>query len=170
MILGVMSTDYRVEIVGAEATRLASQGYGELLDERLLLWPEEALYMLEKGAIAVESGGERLGFREYLALLTRERPEAWTRYIVYRDLRESGRVVRRGIGETLLYRLYESGSKETSKYLVLPLSEGESLELGKLLEAARQSSTKGKILLLAVVEGRGEVVYYACSEVSPSNL
>jgi tRNA intron endonuclease len=170
LIRGSLSEELRVEVRGPEATRLAAQGYGELEGDRLLLWPEEALYLLEKGKMEVEGGGARLGFREYLALITRDKPIVWPRYIIYRDLRESGRVVRKGVGETLLYRLYETSGQETSKYLVFPLSEGESVEVSRLLDAARQSADKGKVLVLAVVERRGEVVYYVCSETSPSNV
>lgn len=151
--------------------RLASNGYGELSDGQLTLSPVETLYLLEKGSLTLhDSEGAQLDFKTLLDRLTKSIPNIWPIYIIYRDLRRSGKIVRKGFGGKLAFRLYEQPSTGTSKFVVLSLPEGSPLKIEELLRASRQVMKKGKILVIAAVERRGEVIYYSCSDTSLSNL
>lgn len=153
-----------------EANSLYQDGYGSLLKERrlLTLQPFEALYLVEKMKIAVidEASREKMVFRNLLWKFSAEDPVIWTRYIVYRDLRSRGFVARKGPGLGVDFLVYERGSygKKTPRYLVYTIWEGsqEPVEhLGEILDVAEKTD---KILRLAVVDRRGEIVYYTLSE------
>ncbi|MBS7609586.1 tRNA-intron lyase [Candidatus Bathyarchaeota archaeon] len=151
------------------ASFLKERGYGVLEGEELELLPEEALYLSEDKRLKIKDKdtGEEAGFQSLAERFIRERPELWIRYLIYRDLRKKGYVVKDGYGLGLDFLVYERGSfgKEPAKFLVLGLSEGETLKLEGLLETLRMAMGSKKELILAVVESRGDVVYYAVSYV-----
>ncbi|MEM1922905.1 MAG: hypothetical protein QXW60_02630 [Nitrososphaerota archaeon] len=167
----MLTEDQKCRVIEGDIERVASQGFGQLSGEGLTLWPEEALYLLEKGLLEItDQSGELLGFQEYLGRLSRMYPEIWQLFLIYRDIRSSGRVVKRGLGGRLAYRLYDRAKQETAKYYILPLPEGSTIKVEDLLKATRYASRKGKTMIVAVLERRGEVVYYICSDTNLSNL
>jgi tRNA-intron endonuclease len=167
----VLAEDYRCRVVEGDIEGMMARGYGDLSEGQLVLWPEEVLYLLEKKALSLtDREGNPLDFKAYLDQLSKEQPHLWPRYIVYRDLRSSGRIVKMGFGGMLTYRLYEPSNRETSKYLIFPFPEGSTLKMEELLKATKQVMRKGKILIIAVLERRGEVIYYSCTDTNLSNL
>jgi len=167
----VLTEDLRCRVVGGDIEGLVAKGFGELTDGQLTLWPEESLYLLERNALSLtDKDGTPLDFKSYLELLTKERPGFWPLYVIYRDLRRSGRIVKKGFGGMLKYRLYEPSMREASKYIVLPFPEGSTLSIEELVKSVRQVMRKGKILIIAVLERRGEVIYYSCSDTNLSNI
>jgi len=152
-----------------EANRLYQDGYGSLMkDSRVLsLQPFEALYLVERQKISIieEQTKERLVFRELLQKFSEDDPDIWTRYIVYRDLRTRGFVAKGGEGPGIDFLVYERRSygKKVPRYLIYTVWEGSKVpveRLGKVLDEATESEM---ILRLAVVDRRGEIVYYTLS-------
>ena len=152
-----------------EANRLYQDGYGSLRkDSRVLsLQPFEALYLVERQKISIieEQTKDRLVFRELLQKFSEDDPDIWTRYIVYRDLRTRGFVAKGGRGPGIDFLVYERGSygKKVPRYLICTVWEGSKVpveRLGKVLDEATESEM---ILRLAVVDRRGEIVYYTLS-------
>ena len=168
----VYSEDRIVVPAQNEANSLYQDGYGSLLSSNRLLTlkPFEALYLAERGKISVVDEGSResLDFQGLIWRFSDEDPNIWTRYVVYRDLRARGFVAREGPGHGVDFLVYERGSygKRTPKYLVYAIWEGtqEPLKhLGNMLTAAEDA---GRILRLAVIDRRGEIVYYTLSEMN----
>lgn len=153
-----------------EANSLYQDGYGSLLtDSHLLtLKPFEALYLVERRKIAVidEKSREKLVFQELLWKFTADDPTIWTRYIVYRDLRERGFVAREGPGFGVDFLVYERGAygKKMPRYLVYTIWEGTKDSVRRLSEILTATEEANRILRLAVVDRRGEIVYYTLSE------
>ena len=153
-----------------EANSLYQNGYGSMLkDSRLLnLQPSEVLYLVEHQKISIidEESKNRLFFQELVQKYSEEEKNIWTKYIVYRDLRSRGFTVKEGNGPRIDFLVYERGSygKKMPKYRIYTVWEGstEPVEnLGKILDEA---SNKNQILRLAVVDRRGEIVYYTLSD------
>lgn len=153
-----------------EANSLYQDGYGSLLtDSRLLtLKPFEALYLAEKDKISVveEKSRERLDFQGLIWRFTDVDSNIWTRYVVYRDLRARGFVAKEGPGQGVEFLVYERGSygKRTPRYLVHTLWEGAQEPLRHLGDMLAVADDAGRILRLAVIDRRGEIVYYTLSE------
>ena len=152
-----------------EANNLYQDGYGSLMKYRqvLSLQPFEALYLVEHQKISVieEETKERRVFRELLMSFSEEDPDIWTRYIVYRDLRTRGFVAKEGEGPGIEFRVYERGSygKKTPRYMIYTVWEGSTVPVERLGEALDKATESGRILRLAVVDRRGEIVYYTLS-------
>lgn len=152
---------------------LHSRGYGVKEGGLLKLAPYEALYLLDKRSIElVNDEGESVSFEELLQRLRPLDEDVWTKYLIYRDLRSRGYAVREGFGLGLDFRMYERGEygKEAAKYIVLGILEGKPIPIEKLIKALRHSQSLKKKLILAVVNRRGEVVYYSLSELMLSEV
>ena len=153
---------------------LTSRGYGMLDDGELSLSFYEALFLQSKGILDVFKGRVKkpLGFRELLHQSELVDKNAWTRYLVYRDLRSRGYVVRDGFGLGIDFRIYERGEygKATAPYLVLVLQEGKPVSVKELARVLRNVQGLKKTLALAVVNRRGEIVYYTLSRLTMKEL
>jgi len=148
---------------------LSSRGYGVAENGELLLAFYEALYLLDKGMLEVEGRkGKKPDFQALLQCYEKVNGNAWAEYLVYRDLRSRGYVVREGFGSSVDFRVYERGdySKDTAKYLIISVQEGKPVPVEDLTKALTQSLSLKKELILAVMNRRGEIVYYSVSELS----
>jgi tRNA-intron endonuclease len=148
---------------------LSSRGYGVAENDEFLLAFYEALYLLDKGNLEIENGkGETVDFQRVLQHYEDADENAWAKYLAYRDLRSRGYVVREGFGLGVDFRVYERGGygEETAKYLILSMQEGNPISLENLTRVLRQCQSLKKELILAVMNRRGEIVYYSVSQLT----
>ena len=149
---------------------LSSRGYGVPENEGLMLTFYEALFLLGKGIIEVknEKTGEKVNFQTLLQRFQSIDENAWARYLIYRDLRSRGYVAREGFGLGIDFRVYERGEygKETAKYLIFGIQEGQPVSMEELARSLRYVQSLKKRLVLAVINRRGEVVYYSLSQLT----
>ena len=129
----------------------------------------EALYLLDKEMLEVkDENGEEVDFQSLLRCYEGVDENAWVNYLVYRDLRSRGYVVREGFGAGIDFRIYERGAygKDTASYLVLGTQEGKPVPIEDLTNALLQCQSQKKELILAVMNRRGEIVYYSVSQLT----
>ncbi|MEM3736909.1 MAG: tRNA-intron lyase [Candidatus Bathyarchaeia archaeon] len=150
---------------------LLERGYGDKIGNSIELAPYEALYLLAEGWLDVldEETGEKVAFKELLDLYRSKDRRIWARYLIYRDLRERGYVVKSGFGLGVDFRVYERGTygKEAAQYIVYGVFEGEPILVGDMAKALNYSSNLKKEMILGVIERRGEIVYYSLSQFNP---
>ena len=148
----------------------SQKGYGSAEDGKLSLTFCEALFLLGKGTITVkdEVTGKNLAFEELLKRFQSVDKDAWVRYLIYRDLRSRGYVAREGFGLGIDFRLYERGDygRGTAKHLIFGIQEGQPVTVEKLARTQRYVQNLKKNLVLAVINRRGEIVYYSLSELN----
>lgn len=149
---------------------LSLRGYGVSENEGLMLTFYEALFLLGKGVIEVkkEKTGGKVNFQALLQHFQSVDEDAWVRYLIYRDLRSRGYVAREGFGLGIDFRVYERGEygKETAKYLIFGIQEGQPVSIEELARSLRYVQSLKKRLVLAVINRRGEVVYYSLSQLT----
>jgi tRNA-intron endonuclease, archaea type len=152
---------------------LSSRGYGTLENKVFTLTFYESLYLLDKGMLEVkDSKGKNADFQIILHCYEAQNENAWVNYLVYRDLRSRGYVVREGFGAGINFRIYERGTygKDTAPFLVLSTQEGTPLPVNDLATALHQCHSQKKELTLAVMNRRGEIVYYSVSQLTFSKI
>ncbi|MFX0204425.1 MAG: tRNA-intron lyase [Candidatus Hodarchaeota archaeon] len=135
----------------------------------LVLEPEEILLLMDRKRIVVMNltTKQKISSSEIVAHFTKINKSFWSRYLVYKDLRNRGYVVRIGTQITAPFRIYSRGGKpgeSVSKKVIFPLSEGEDLDLDFLDQLVNQSKIDRKTLLLSVVDRLGDVTYYQASQ------
>lgn len=147
---------------------LSTRGYGVPEDEKLLLAFFESLFLVSKEILEVydEKTGKKVSFQDILEHFQSTDKDAWVRYLVYRDLRSRGYVVREGFGLGIDFRVYERGEygKEIATYLIFVIQEGQPVLVEELGRALNYVLNLKKKLVLAVINRRGEVVYYSVSQ------
>ena len=154
---------------GESVDELSSRGYGVAENDEFLLAFYEALYLLDKGNLEIQNGKrEPVDFQRVLQHYEDADENAWAKYLAYRDLRSRGYVVREGFGLGVDFRVYERGAygEKTAKYLILSMQEGNPISLGDLTRVLRQCQSLKKELVLAVMNRRGEIVYYSVSQLT----
>jgi tRNA-intron endonuclease, archaea type len=145
---------------------LSQRGYGTAEKNKLTLAFYEALYLADKQALSVkDKKGAPVDVQSLLTAYKKAEGNAWTHFLVYRDLRSRGYVVREGFGVAIDFRIYERGTygKDNAASLVLSTQEGQPLPMADLQRALAQTQSLKKDLVLAVMSRRGEIVYYSVS-------
>ena len=148
---------------------LSQRGYGTAENNVFTLAFYEALYLVDKELLEVkDEKGKEVNFQALLQSYEKTDPNAWVNYLVYRDLRSRGYVVREGFGAGIDFRIYERGAygKDTASYLVLGTQEGKPLPINNLAATLQQCQSQKKELILAVMNRRGEIVYYSVSQLT----
>jgi tRNA-intron endonuclease len=155
----------------AEASTIHNKGFygvpqtGGVLKLDLI----EAIYLVESKRLDVASvdGAKTTG--DLLKLAHRGSEEFGVQYLVYRELRQRGYVVKLG-APPLDFRVFPRGgspNKTPSKWWVAAISERSTFELGSLLEHLDRTAEVHKKLLLAVVDEESDVTYYEVRRASP---
>ncbi|MEM0049984.1 MAG: tRNA-intron lyase [Candidatus Bathyarchaeia archaeon] len=153
-----------------DSEKLLSKGYGVQREDGLLLTFYEALFLYDKELIKVidEETNHYVNFKDLLERYKAIEKNAWIKYLIYRDLRSRGYVVREGFGLGVDFRLYGRGeySKDSADFLVYGVFEGMALSIKDLAHVLTRAQNLKKTLILAVVNRRGEIVYYTLSRLN----
>jgi tRNA-intron endonuclease len=157
-----------------EASQLYSKGYfgnpqsGGSLQLNLI----EAIYLTELGKLKVYSGSQFQNQDKLFRLGNKMVENFEINYIVYRDMRQRGYVVKKG-SPPLDFRVLPRGgipNKVPSKYWVLAISERGEFDISKLNELVEKVKHNKKDLLLAVVDEEGDITYYRTKMVQPQGM
>ncbi len=145
---------------------LEAKGFGVKEDGKLILKEFEVLYLMYIKKLNVVKRGKSITFNEMVDYALKKDADAWTRFIVYRDLRSRGYVVKDGFGFGVDFRVYERGEfpSKPAKYLVFSLNEGGKKEIKDFSNSIDKILEMGKEPIIAVIERRGEVIYYKVSK------
>jgi tRNA-intron endonuclease, archaea type len=166
IIEGVLTKKCLTKIVDSRSQdQLRNKGYGDKEDNEYLLETYEALYLLYLNKLVIHNGNID-NFGGLLKHVLKYDKEIVTRFLVYRDLRSRGYVVKEGFGFGADFRVYERGEyeKKRAKYVVFCINEGINVNVGELSKNVREIETMGKNAIAAVVERRGEVIYYKLTD------
>jgi len=142
--------------------------YGNLEGDQLKLSLVEAAYLQWKGKLSIWDGKKRISFNELLSIL--DRRGLYQKFIVYRDLRERGYIVKTGFKYGSEFRVYERGetpTKDHSSYLVRVLHEGTKLKILDFSSYVRVAHGVRKKLILAVVDDEEDITYYMVEWIKP---
>jgi tRNA-intron endonuclease len=141
---------------------LQLKGFGEIEKEELFLKSFESLYLLYSDKLILRKGKKQINFDDLLSVCQKNDPETLTKFLIYRDLKTRGYVVKDGFGFGSDFRVYERGQfgEKGAKFLIFGLNEGQQEKMGTLQKKIEQITQMGKEPVIAVIERRGEVIYY----------
>jgi tRNA-intron endonuclease len=144
-----------------ELMELRERGFGDLRADKLLFTPYESFYLIEKQKIRVfdKRNESELELRDLVRKFSVGKPEIWIKYLVYRDLRDRGYIVREST-KVFDFDIYGKGPLRRLISIVYEGGEASLRKLGRLL---KYSEKEKKELILAVVDRRTDIVYYTLS-------
>ncbi|MDH3678220.1 MAG: tRNA-intron lyase [Nitrosopumilus sp.] len=147
---------------------LELKGYGELEKDKLFLKFFESLYLLYSNKLILKKGKKKIDFDSLMNICQKHDSEVLTKFLIYRDLRNRGYVVKDGFGFGSDFRVYERGhfGVKGAKFLIFGLNEGQQEKMGNLQKKIEQITKMGKEPIIAVIERRGEVIYYKINKMN----
>ena len=145
--------------------QLRSKGYGEKIKDMYILENYEALFLLYSKRLVLTKQKSTLDFSTFLQTLLKNDLSIFTKFLIFRDLRTRGYIAKEGFGFGDDFRVYERGeySRKAAKYVIFGINEGISVKANILFENIRSIEKMGKEAIIAVIERRGEIIYYKVS-------
>ena len=141
---------------------LELKGFGEVERKKLFLKEFETLYLLYAKKLILKKNKKNIDFDSFMNVCQKHDSGILTKFLIYRDLRNRGYVVKDGFGFGSDFRVYERGhfGEKGAKFLVFGLNEGQQEKMGNLQKKIEDIAQMGKEPIIAVIERRGEVIYY----------
>jgi len=177
----------RVITWGKDAVQLYDEsGYGKPLPEenpnRVELELVEAAFLVEKEKLKVFAKPEgrkkkkQISFKELMEIGAKSVNQFHPQFIVYRDLRERGYLVKTGFKFGAHFRVYERGVKlvrgpkqahEHTKFVVHAVPEEAAFSLPEMSRAVRLAHNIRATFVWAVVDREGDCTYYEIKRLTP---
>ena len=156
-----------------EAREIYQQGrYGVILEDgQIQLSLQEALYLMEKGRLEVFTSKKTpLSVQEFLKKAKKVEPNFWVRYVVFKDMRNRGYIIKTALKFGADFRVYDRGVKpgeDHARWVVYPVHEGSTLTWYEFAAKNRVAHSTKKRLMLAVVDDESDVTYWEVKWVRP---
>ena len=147
---------------------LTERGFGESKKDALILNSFETLYLLYNNKLELKKVNKSILFDELIQKYIQKEDDILTRFLLYRDLRTKGYVVKDGFGFGSDFRVYERGNYglKDAKFLIFTFNEGTQQKIGKLYKNIEEITKMGKEPIIAVIERRGEIIYYKINKMT----
>ena len=147
---------------------LNERGFGESEKDTLILNSFETLYLLYNKKLELKKINKNIVFDELIQKYIQKNDDILTRFLLYRDLRTKGYVVKDGFGFGSDFRVYEKGTygQKDAKFLIFAFNEGTQQKIGKLYKNTHEITQMGKEPIIAVIERRGEIIYYKINKMN----
>jgi tRNA-intron endonuclease len=147
--------------------QLRNKGFGDVFNNEYILNDLEVLYLLNNKKLKL-LGKEEFDFPTLLKQLIKKDKKILTKYLIYRDLRSKGYVVKEGFGFGNDFRIYDRGEygKKPAKYVSIGINEGINIKSKDFVDTIEQIENMGKDTIIAVIERRGEIIYYKTIKMS----
>jgi len=138
--------------------------YGKFNQDELQLSLMEAFYLQEKGKITIldKKNQDKVISLDEMRELIQDKDLLY-RYMVYRDLRNRGYIVKTGFKYGSEFRLYERGKSPGdghSDFVVKVVTETQNISVLDFSSYVRVAHGVNKKLLLAVVDDEQDITYY----------
>ncbi len=137
--------------------------FGVLVRDRVQLSLLEAFYLMEKDKLRVRAKNRLLSQETMVKKAGKLVPNFWVRYIVFRDLRSRGYIVKTALKFGADFRVYERGVKpgeDHAKWVVFPVHESSVFTWHDFSAKNRVAHSTKKRLLIGIVDDENDVTYY----------
>ncbi len=144
--------------------------YGEKKQDKIIYSIYEALYLLETEKLILQHKNKKLNFQDLLKKAEKQDKKAWIKYLVFRDMRQRGYIIKTALKFGADFRVYDKGKQpgqEHAKWILFPVSENENLTWHEFSAKQRVAHSTKKNLLIAVVDEEEDITFYECKWLRP---
>ena len=159
-----------------EGNTLYSQGWfgKHTRSGHIKLSPYETVLLLERKKLDVpDEEGSSMSLSDVVAHFSNNVPDFLIRFLLYKDLRSRGYVVKEHTENGNYFELYERGAtpnKAKHLALVVTMAEGVLFDIDEIDQIVTQAKEISKQLIFAVIDSLGDVSYYSVSELEFTKL
>lgn len=140
---------------------------GELKQGKIIYSPYEAFYLFETGNAEIIYNNKLISEDKLIKILSKKDKEFYAKYIVFRDLRKKGYIVKTGskFGEEFRVYCCPKNQKDSlipahAKWIVYPARESEKIHWKDFIAKNRIAHATAKKLLIAIVDSEEDIIYY----------
>ncbi len=144
--------------------------FGERREEKVEYSPYEALFLVEKGKMDVFSKNKKVSQNELFKKFLKRDKKIQTKYLVFRDLRSKGYIVKSALKFGAEFRVYDKGAridKQHAKWIVFTDEESKKITWHDFSSKNRVAHSTKKNLLLAIVDEEKGITYYEVRWLKP---
>ena len=142
----------------------AQSRFGDLDKGLVQLSLLEALYLSEKGKLKIVTpAGRAMTSESFIRKAKKLHENFWTKYVVFRDMRERGYIVKTALKFGADFRVYDRGVKpgeDHAKWVLFAIHESNSLTWHDFAAKNRVAHSTKKRLLIGVVDEESDVTYF----------
>ncbi len=170
MVIGAKLYDDYALLEEKEGNTIYSQGwFGKHTKAgHIKLSSYETVLLLERKKIDIpDKKGSSMPLSDVVAHFSNKISDFLVRFLLYKDLRNRGYVVKEHKENGNYFELYERGAtpnKAKHLALVVTMAEGVLFEIDEIDQIVSQAKEISKQLIFAVIDGLGDVSYYSVSE------
>ncbi len=154
-----------------EAVSLYNQSrFGELKSGKIVYSIFEALYLAEKCKLEVSFGKKKMNFEKLMQEARENDKAVRTKYLVFRDMRNRGFIVKTALKFGADFRVYARGIKpgqDHAKWILYPVAENSGLTWHDFSAKNRVAHSTKKNLLIGIVDEEEDCTYYQVSWIKP---
>ncbi|MDO8467679.1 MAG: tRNA-intron lyase [Nanoarchaeota archaeon] len=145
--------------------------FGERVENKVQYSAVEALYLAERNKLEIfDSKNKSLSIDHLQKRFQQIDKKFKLKYIVFKDLRNKGYIVKTALKFGAEFRVYPKGSspgKTHSKWIVFTDHESKSFNWHEFSSKNRVAHSTKKNLLLAIVDEESDVTYYEIKWIKP---
>jgi len=155
----------------AEAYSLYKKSsFGEPVGDKIQYSLSEALFLVEKGKMEIFSRNKKIPKKELINKFRKIDKKIQIKYLVFKNLRERGYIVKTALKFGAEFRVYDKGAKpgkKHAKWIVFTDHESKRLTWHEFSAKNRIAHSTKKNLLLAIVDEEGDISYYEVKWIKP---
>jgi len=138
--------------------------FGRFKNGKVVYSAYEILYLIETKKAAAMKNNKSVAKEKLIKFLSKNNKNFHINYLVFKDLRKKGHIIKTGLKFGTEFRLYRKNSKNKhATHLVVPIKQTFRIELKDFASTNRIAHSTGKKMLLAVVDSQEDVTYFETS-------
>ncbi|MCX6695300.1 MAG: tRNA-intron lyase [Candidatus Altiarchaeota archaeon] len=169
MAVGILSGTKVLVGDSDSKSQLKERGFGEEDGKQFFISLIEACYLVESEKLDVVKADKKVSFEELVKVGGKHENEFYNKFLVFRDLRNRGLLVKTGLKFGTDFRIYDRGTKDVSekhsKQLVHVVPEEYTCSFPEMARALRLAKNVNKDMIYAIVDEEGDVTYYLVDRV-----
>ena len=145
--------------------------FGELKRKKIYYSLLEAAYLIENGKIDVLDGHNKIiDFDKFVKKAKKTENNFWVRYLVFKDMRSRGYIVKTALKFGADFRVYDRGIKpgqDHAKWILYPIHENNVLTWHEFSAKNRVAHSTKKKLLIGIIDEEQDCTYYEIAWTKP---
>ncbi len=144
--------------------------FGTPIGEKIQYSSVEALFLVEKEKMDVFFRGKKISKEELMKKFQKIDKKIQIKYLVFKDLRERGYIVKTALKFGAEFRVYDKGArpgKKHARWIAFIDHESSKMTWHEFSAKSRVAHSTKKNLLLAIVDEEGDITYYEVKWIRP---
>jgi tRNA-intron endonuclease len=147
-------------------TLTKNKKFGEFKKNKVIYSQYEAFYLIENKKAQLILKEKPTSINKALKIISRKQKEFLNNYLVFKDLRKKGYILKTGLKFGAEFRIYNKKEKH-ALYLTYILNSKQKINLKEFVSKNRIAHSTAKKLLIAIIDSQQDITYYEVNWIKP---